>query len=422
MSSIGDKPIQTQAIVQDKQLGTEGVPAGKLEEAAKHAAANVSGTVKTPNDNFVRDTAALSIDKQGPAVPPPGLPPVNPSADEAEGARVLADNYDDAMGPAINSKSDDIAKLSTDMLMKFFMMLNILDPNNSRENQKNLAELKTNLRQQAITAVKKEIANLKDRIAKAEKSAKMWGFISNILTMLNPLGMISKMAGDNSTLATIGGVLAPEQMLVQMFGEGKAKTELETLKTELKGAEGRLAKVEYYISQMGPDRRKKLEREQQEAVDEMKAETANVGVDGVPIKGIAKSLKGELGKAMQALQALGAAEGPQAMMAAAPGAFREAVLPLFTELNLKNAEARGEEMVELLVQQLAQGTLGTTQPNPVIGPMTTMLAEKLDPDSKHDVDLTPGDAFRAAHADVMQMLRDWAASQTGATRNVTIQG
>ena len=407
INSTGPINQQPQALEQQQQTGNAGVPNQNIEEAAKGAAQNVVGQTQAAiQDNYVRDASQVPIGKEGQAIPPPGLPPINPTADEADGAQVLADNFAEAFGPV--AQKGDISKLSADELMKFFMMLNILDPQNSKETQENLAEAKTLNAQQAIDAAQKTLENLKEQLKEAEQKAAMWGMISNLMLIINPMGMVFKMAGDNETMGVIGGVLAPEMMLVEMFGAGKHKEKIEELKGEITAQEGRIKNVEYLVSQWPPAKREKFDREWQEAVDKMKAETASAGEDGVPMKGLAKQVKGKLGDALKALQVIGAEQGPMAMMQAARTTFHDAILPVFQQNNLRGAEAKANEMADLLTIQLAMGALGNPSANNAVGPATILLAEKVDPDSTVDVDKEPEQAFIAGHQDAIQQLRGWA--------------
>jgi hypothetical protein len=81
-------------------------------------------------------------------------------------------------------------------------------------------------------------------------------------------------------------------------------------------------------------------------------------------------------------------------------------------------------MAKILTLKLAMGVLGNAQAENAVGPLTTQLAETIDPDSPVDVSTDPNEAYIAGQRDALVQLRGWADKfRAGSgSQNRNIQG
>lgn len=414
MTSISNKPsvnvyeptIQNQAT--DEASAAEGA-------AQSTGVGQVQGTTAAGEvTDIVEAGSSTTSATSGPGSTPPLLPPGEGSGSAGEQAVILADNYEQAMSPLVQQNSDgtaSIENLSVDELMKMFMALNIMDPLDSNETKNNLTEAKGSLKQVAIEQIKKEIEAIKDKIEELEKKKGMFEALSVMFLIINPAGLLFKTLGDqHEALGIIGGVLAPEQMFLDMFGTSKNAGDLEEAKMELQLAEDRLGRVSRMEDVILGGGVAKKQQEEFERIWDMKLETANVGEDGVPLKTVASQLKGKLGKVMEALQSMMAEMGPQAAMAQAPQMLKDACLEVLQELGVKNAEELSEQMGQLLMLQLVQQVVtGGASAEQAMGPATLVLGEALDPESTLDKDSNDTPLFLgSAYEDAIKAIRSFA--------------
>ncbi|MBI5511975.1 MAG: hypothetical protein HY903_24725 [Deltaproteobacteria bacterium] len=264
--------------------------------------------------------------------------------------------------PADGTANND--QLATDVLFAAFLKLNVMDETNDRSSQQDLEQAASLLRQQAIANAKAELAQAKKNLEEAEKENAQMNGCSKVLQSLNPVYALCKAGGASED--TLGYV---DPIASGMDGMAANKDEIELAKAEVDAATKALDAATNTIDW------KKIAQLQEEVAAHNRAETASAGEDGVPQKSIAK-LKGAIGGAVNALLKIGREQGFDAMMAAAPNAFKEAVLPILKDAGVKDPETMAAVIATEATLRLAIKAQGS-EPNENMGTLTMVLGEKL---------------------------------------------
>jgi len=333
-----------------------------------------------------------------PATTPPPAPPADSKPAAATDTEVFSENLGLGLDHAKTNDGGSLRSLADDALAAAFMKVNILDPDTSVETRNNMTDALSVLQQQAIKNAKQEIKNAQERIREAQQEASKWGFFRGIMAVAMPQCMLYE------TFRACGMDQETAFIFSGSFGSGLAEMEQNTAKTDVRMAtsEANEASLRWSrgLSNIGLNpNHQNFERWLEGKVAETREETASAGEDGVPTKGLAKKLKPNMAKVLNALAAIGDAGGLEAMLAAAPQVIRDELVPALRKLGVKNPEAIAESIAAAFCEEVIARATGGVSADHALGVATMMLGHKLDTDSKIPVSDDPAEeAARALDA------------------------
>lgn len=330
---------------------------------------------------------ATSTDAGGDAsLGAPPTPPINSSVDVAAGSSIFAENITAAIDELTQGGTIPLSECSADDMAAVFAKLNIFNDESELTAQNELADATSQLNKQAIDAAREALKQAKADLDKATgKGRKRRGLLGSILMALNPAAA------------------------VMMFMGGRMK--VKAAKGAVDKAQKRLDELMKNVGESQKDNAKKLEAQQQAAVDALKEATASAGPDGVPAKDMAAMLKPGAAAVLNALLQVGKEGDLDAILVLAPDMIRDTVLPMLEAAGVDNPKGAADEIAAIYLTEL----LGQFSPEERAAVVTELGSGTADLGAHLEDGL---DTDASAGADT---LSEWAAeSQQSGQRNVYI--
>ncbi len=317
-----------------------------------------------------------------------GPPPVGPQTVNAA-----------ALGSFVGSLSrgvDDVARqtngaprmidtVAGESLTAAFLKLNILDPNESLEMQRQLDEALTNLQQQMIQEMRKKLDNLFKQLEEALASAMGSLFMGAILAAIVAAIVVAIMVSIVAAVIVAVVIMAVMQMVI-----GQIKAQAKAAMAQARAAAERQAEQ---MEQMIKDQIAQIREEEMRKIQE----ATPVGADGQPLTEdeIRARLEPRLVDALMEVTFIFDQDGPEAAKDQGPQIIHDAMYDELIEMGLSHENADGAawaiaaETMASLAGKLGIEAEGTEAPPATVTPAAPSVAES---EGRHPGDILDNDA------------------------------